>query len=378
LPLQAEGESTRHEDSCPDFSGTMSYILRISRPSASLVPLFQKRLTAAATVSPRTYMFCFRCFSRSTAAREDSQVATTTTTDSTVASRNMTVVEEHHVPVTKASGSTSEQHSAPVTKQPGANIPAVKRCPEKFTGQVVMVTGAASGIGKVTAEMFATQGASLVLVDIDNDKLRLFGEELEKRGTNVICGICNLSIETEVDAMVSGVVRHVGKIDVMVHLAGIYPFKSIVDHSAVDYGRVMSVNMDSCFYLTRAVLPRMRVAGYGRIINTASGVVLHPEPGLGVYAAAKSAVAGFTRSTAVEAGPGITANAVSPGLIFNESTWANPGSRAVFEKALARQCVKRFGLPTDVAEMICFLASPESEFITGQLFDVSGGSTFLH
>ncbi|EXJ64565.1 hypothetical protein A1O7_00901 [Cladophialophora yegresii CBS 114405] len=78
--------------------------------------------------------------------------------------------------------------------------------------------------------------------------------------------------------------------------------------------------MDSCFYLTRTVLPHMREAGYGRSINTAAGAILHPESGLGVYAAANSAVAGFTRSTAVEAGPGSTANVVCPGLIYDEST----------------------------------------------------------
>jgi NAD(P)-dependent dehydrogenase (short-subunit alcohol dehydrogenase family) len=290
----------------------------------------------------------------------------------------MTVVEESINPAAKASGSTSEAPSSPITKQPGANIPVVKKYPDKFAGQVVLVTAAASGIGKVTAHMFAAQGASLVLVDVDNSKLKEVAEELEAEGGNVMCRICNLAIETEVDAMIRDVMRRIKKIDVLVHLAGIYPVKAITEHSAVEYGRVMSVNMDSCFYLTRAILPHMREAGYGRIINTSSGATLSPEYGLGVYAAAKSAVAGFTRSTAVEAGPGVTANAVCPGLIFNESTWGSPGSRQVFEKSLAKQCIKRFGLPSDVAAVICFLASPESEFVTGQLVDVSGGATFLH
>ena len=268
--------------------------------------------------------------------------------------------------------------NTPITKQPGANIPTIKKYPDKFSGQVVLVTGSASGIGKVTAQMFASQGASLVLVDINKDQLGSVAKELESTGVHVVSHACNLAVETDVNAMINEVIGKVTKIDVLVHLAGIYPFKPIIDHSAAEYGRVMSINMDSTFYLTRAILPHMNQAGYGRIINTTSGVTLHPEPGLGVYAAAKSAVAGFTRSTAVEAGPGVTANAVCPGLIFNESTWANPGSRLVFERALAKQCVKRFGLPGDVAEMICFLAGPESEFITGQLFDISGGTTFLH
>lgn len=265
----------------------------------------------------------------------------------------------------------------PVTTQPGANIPPIKKYADKFAGQVVMVTGSAQGIGQVTATMFATQGASIVLVDLNADKVQTVADDLTSKGASrVAVRVCNLAIESEVTALIDDVISAFQKIDVLVHLAGIYPFKSIVAHTSTEYSHIMSVNMDSCFYLTRAVLPHMQRAGYGRIINTASGTILHPEPGLGVYAATKSAVAGFTRSTAVEAGPGVTANVVCPGLIFNESTWANPGSRAAFETMLERQCVKRYGLPRDVAEMIGFLAGPESEFITGQLFDISGGANF--
>lgn len=167
----------------------------------------------------------------------------------------------------------------------------------------------------------------------------------------------------------------------LVHLAGIYPFKPILTYTAEDYHRIFNVNMESCFLLTRAVLPHMQKAGYGRIINTSSATIYSPEAGLSVYAASKGAVAAFTRSTAIEAGPGVTANVVSPSLIRTDTTWnaaASPdGSRPLFDKIVGRQCVKRHGLPRDVAHMISFIASPEAEFITGQLFDIGGGANFL-
>jgi NAD(P)-dependent dehydrogenase (short-subunit alcohol dehydrogenase family) len=136
----------------------------------------------------------------------------------------------------------------------------------------------------------------------------------------------------------------------------------------------MNVSMDGCFFLTRAVLPHMQKAGYGRIINTASNTIQRPEVGLSVYTAAKGALAAFTRVTAMEAGPGITANVIVPGLVRTDTTWkATP---ALFDKEVERQCVKRHGLPEDIAHTISFMASPEAQFITGQIFDVSGGSTF--
>jgi NAD(P)-dependent dehydrogenase (short-subunit alcohol dehydrogenase family) len=266
-------------------------------------------------------------------------------------------------------------------EQIGARVPPIKVYPDKFKDQVVMVTGAAQGIGEVTAKLFAAQGASVVLVDINKEKLEEVSSTIASQGEKSSFRVCNVGVEAEVDSLINDVALACGKIDVLVHLAGIYPFNPILTYTAEDYHRIFNVNMDSCFFLTRAVLPHMQKAGYGRIINTASASIYSPVAGLSVYAASKSAVAAFTRSTAIEAGPGVTANVVSPSLIRTDNTWnaaASPdGSRPLFDKMVGGQCVKRHGLPRDVAHMISFIASPEAEFITGQLFDIGGGATFL-
>jgi NAD(P)-dependent dehydrogenase (short-subunit alcohol dehydrogenase family) len=263
-----------------------------------------------------------------------------------------------------------------ITEQEGTRIPPTKVYADKFTGQVVVVTGSAQGIGEVTASLFAAQGASVVLVDMNEMKVKDVASSFEANGWTATSRVCNLTVEEQVTSTINEIASTLGKIDVLVHLAGIYPFRRLLDSTLSDYDQIMSTNMASCFFLTHATLPHMQKAGYGRIINTASGVTSHPEPGLALYAAAKSAVAGFTRATAVEAGPGVTANVVSPSLILTDRTWNSEGSKALFDIVMEKQCVKRYGLPRDIAHTISFIASPEADFITGQLFDVGGGATF--
>lgn len=263
----------------------------------------------------------------------------------------------------------------PLLQQIGANIPPTKRYQDKFEGHVVVVTGAASGIGAFTAASFASQGATVVAVDVNEAKLAETVAKMPSSGSKASCQVCDLTDEDSVKEAISSIIFRTGKIDVLVHLAGIYPFLPILDVTTADYRRIMSVNMDSTFFVVQSVLPHMQKAGYGRIITTTSGAVLHPEIGLSVYAASKGAVLAFTRTIAMEAGPGVTVNSVCPSLIYNETTLANPGSQQIFQVAVERQAVKRYGLPSDVSAVIKFIASPEAEFITGQNFDVGGGFT---
>lgn len=265
-------------------------------------------------------------------------------------------------------------------RETDSNVPPIKVYPDKYEGHVVVVTGAAQGIGEVTSKLFASQGATVVLVDIQEEKLIGVKSEIEAAGGKAEHRVCNIADNDQATSMIDGVVATLGKIDVLVQLAALYPFIPLQDHPLQDFLRVMDVNVNACFYLTRAVLPHMRKAGYGRLINTSSGTLQLPDPGLSAYVTSKAAIVGFTRSTAVEAGPGVTANIILPGLIRTEAVWKlheqADGSHGLFDRILEKQCVKRNGRPQDIAHTISFIASPEAQFITGQIFDCGGGATF--
>lgn len=258
----------------------------------------------------------------------------------------------------------------------GANIPPIKVYPDKYEGQVVIITGAAQGIGEASPKLFASQGATVVMVDIQKDKLAAVLAQIEKQpgAGNSTYRVCDVSDESQATRLISEVISTFGKIDVLVQLAALYPFIPLVEHPTEQYRRIMGVNVDACFFLSPAVLPHMQNAGYGRLINTSSGTLQLPDAGLSVYITPKSAIVGLTRSIAVEAGPGITANVILPGLIRTEAVWEaqghSDGSRPLFDRLLQKQCVKRNGLPEDIAHTINFIASPEAQF------DCGGGATF--
>lgn len=254
--------------------------------------------------------------------------------------------------------------------------PKVVLNPRKFEGQVTVVTGSARGIGKAVATLFAEQGAKVVLLDMDKEKLQQVEGSLVERGFEASYGVCDLTDEDQVHQTINGIVKGSGKIDILAHIAGIYPAKPLLEVTTAEYRKIFQVNMDSCFFLTQAVLPHMQKRGYGRIIDTASQTIAKPEPGLAVYAASKGAVAAFTKATATEAGPGVTVNCVSPTLIATDTTMSAAHAKPLFEQVVSRQCVKRSGLPQDVAHAIMYIASPEADFITGEVFDIGGGNFF--
>ncbi|KAJ9654284.1 hypothetical protein H2198_006634 [Neophaeococcomyces mojaviensis] len=262
----------------------------------------------------------------------------------------------------------------------GANIPPIKIYSDKFEDHVVLITGAAQGIGETTAKLFAKQGAALILVDIEEDKLKRVLQEIEAAGGKGLIRVCDISDYGQCEQVVEDAIKTYGKIDVLIQLAAIYPFHSIIEHPIDLYQKVLSININASFYFIRTVLPHMQEAGYGRIINTASGTLQLPSPGQNAYVTSKGGVIGMTRQLAVEAGPGITANVIMPGLIQTEHAWnllSKPdGTNPVFDQLSEKQCVHRAGQPEDVAYTIAFIASPEASFISGQIFDCGGGATF--
>ena len=258
--------------------------------------------------------------------------------------------------------------------------PPIRTDPEKFINQIALVTGAAQGIGKCVAELFAEHGATVVLLDIQ-PKGEDVAQSIRARGGKAQFYQCDVGNEIQVNSIIQDILRRFSRIDVLAHVAGIYPSIPIEGHSTAEYYRVMNVNMDSCFFLARAVLPEMNKNKYGRIVNTSSGRVQLPDHGLSAYTAAKAAIVGFTRSISREAGVGVTANVIMPGLIVTEDLRRQhtlpDGTQPFFKDMIEKvQGVKRLGEPEDIARTIMFIASPEASFITGQVFDVGGGATF--
>ena len=227
----------------------------------------------------------------------------------------------------------------------------------KLDNRVAIVTGAAQGIGKAVADKLAAEGATVVGADI-------------QPGTTVTADV---SKEDDVRRMVDGTVAEHGKLDVLVNAAAIVPFTPWDDVDFAEWRRIMSVNLDGTFLTNHYAQKAMREAGYGRIVNIASNVILAGTPNLAQYVASKGGVFAFTRALAREIGKyGITVNAVAPGLTETEGVMASPHQEA-FEFVQMLQCIPRRGVAADIAPAVAFLASEEAGWVTGQLLVADGG-----
>ena len=227
----------------------------------------------------------------------------------------------------------------------------------KLDNRVAIVTGAAQGIGKAVADKLTEEGATVVGVDIQ--------EGVTKQA--------DVSNEEDVERVVDETFGEHGRLDVLVNVAAIVPFKAWDDIDFAEWRRIMSVNLDGTFLTNRYASKAMRQNDYGRIVNIASNVVLAGTPNLAHYVASKGGVLGFTRALARELGKyGVTVNAVAPGLTATEGVMASPHKEA-FEFVQMLQCIPRRGEAEDIAPAVAFLASEEAGWVTGQLLVADGG-----
>jgi 3-oxoacyl-[acyl-carrier protein] reductase len=240
-----------------------------------------------------------------------------------------------------------------------------------LSDRIALVTGASRGIGRAIAQTLAKQGAT-VIAAARGDNARAVAEEIAAAGGRAEHATVDVAAAGSAEEAIGGVVSRHGRIDILVNNAGIARDQLMLRMKREDWDAVLATNLTAAFALTQAALkPMIRQRG-GRIISVSSVVGQAGNPGQANYAASKAGLIGFSKSVALEvASRGITVNVVAPGLIETDMT------RAIAEQARqeweGRIPLKRLGTPDDVAAAVCFLASNEASYITGQVLAVNGG-----
>lgn len=240
-------------------------------------------------------------------------------------------------------------------------------------GKTVIITGGARGIGKAAALKLASLGANLVINYLGNDKAASETEEACKQlGAEILLIKGDVASAEQCEKNAAAALERFGRIDVLINNAGITRDGLLMRMEEKDFDSVINTNLKGTFLMTKAVSRQMLKQRYGRIINMASVVGITGNQGQANYSASKAGVIGLTKSFALEvAAKGITVNAVAPGFIETDMTDAM--TDAAIEAAKALIPAKRMGSPEDVAEVIAFLASEQSGYITGQTVCVDGG-----
>lgn len=248
--------------------------------------------------------------------------------------------------------------------------------------RVAIVTGAGRGIGSEVAQLFAANGASVVVNDLGGAVDGTGGEAgpaddtvaaIRDAGGNAVANYTSVADYDGAEGIIQQALDEYGRLDILVNNAGIYPAVPWDDLTLEEWRRVMAVNLDAVFLTSKAAYGPMRDRGYGRIINIASDVILAGTPHLAHYVASKGGVFAFTRALATELGPyGITANSVAPGLTDTEGVRGSSHADT-FEWVVSMQAIARRGTADDIAPAIAFLASEEAGWITGSMIVVNGG-----
>ena len=243
-----------------------------------------------------------------------------------------------------------------------------------YAGQVVVVTGAASGIGKSAAQLIASRGATVICVDLNQTGANQCADEINKTGAKAEGATLDISNQSAVMSLISEIEKKHNKIDALVNCAG-YPGPTGVLVETInwsDFQKVIEVNLYGAIWLTQAILPGMKKQKYGRIVQVASIAGKEGNPKMSPYNTAKAGLIGFVKGVAKEvATDGITINSLAPAVIatpININT-----AKETLDYMISKIPAGRLGEPSEVAEIIAFMGSKACSFTTGFTFDISGG-----
>jgi NAD(P)-dependent dehydrogenase (short-subunit alcohol dehydrogenase family) len=242
-------------------------------------------------------------------------------------------------------------------------------------GKVAIVTGASRGIGRAIALRFAQAGAKIVVSSRKLENLQAVAQEIRAAGGQALAVQAHVGRSDEILALVAETIDAFDRIDIAVNNAATNPhFGPLLSADEGQWDKTLDTNAKSCFRVCKAVVPHMADQGSGKIINLASIAGLRPSPGLGLYGVSKAAILMLTKTLALELGSAnIQVNAIAPGVIktrFSQLLWQTP---QIAEPILSNLPLARFGQPQDVAGLALYLASPASDYVTGEVFVVDGG-----
>lgn len=247
-----------------------------------------------------------------------------------------------------------------------------------LSGKSAIVTGGGRGIGRETALLLARAGAKLCIADMDEAGANSVAQEIRALGGAAIAVRTNVTLAEDTQAMVKAVVAAHGRVDILVNNAAVWTTKLFKDMTPQDYDKDIRVTLYGTLNSSRAVLDTMTEQKYGRIVNLISDAGRIGEPYLSVYSAAKGGVAAFTKALAKEVGRyGITVNGVAPGITNTPGAAGFIEGAGGAEKLAKAYPLRRLAEPIDIANVILFLASDMSAYMTGQIFSASGGYTTI-